>query len=193
MSGVVKEQLGGTCFAVFDDTTRANAKPNQAYAAAMEAGILTLNWVTDVLDQQIGKGKILKSDTLEGLAAQAGIRAQTLATTIETYNRDCSNGRDSQFFKDPSVLQTVENPPFYAAEIRCAIVCLTSTGLRIDSRARVLTPSDRIIAGLYAAGEATGGVLGERYIGGGNSITNAVVFGQIAGTNAAREALGQNQ
>ena len=193
MSGVVKEQLGGSCFAIFDDTTRANAKPNQAYAAAMEAGIITLNWITDVLDQQIAKGKILQSGTLEGLALQAGIRAETLTTTIETYNRDCSAGRDSQFFKDPSVMQTVEHPPYYAAEIRCAIVCLTSTGLRIDPEARVLTPADRVIAGLYAAGEAAGGVLGERYIGGGNSITNAIVFGQIAGANAARDALGQNQ
>lgn len=90
-------------------------------------------------------------------------------------------------------MQTVEHPPFYAAEIRCAIVCLTSTGLRIDPEARVLTPADRVIAGLYAAGETAGGVLGERYIGGGNSITNAIVFGQIAGANAARDALGQNQ
>jgi fumarate reductase flavoprotein subunit len=70
-------------------------------------------------------------------------------------------------------------------EIRPAIVCLTSTGLRIDSSARVLDPRDRLIPGLFAAGETTGGVLGERYIGGGNSIANAIVFGRIAGRAAA--------
>ncbi|XOV85343.1 MAG: FAD-dependent oxidoreductase [bacterium] len=193
MSGVVKDQVGGTCFAIFDDATRATAKPNQAYAAAMEAGMITLNWITDVLDQQIEKGKILKADTLEELAVLAGIRADALATTVATYNRDCRAGTDSQFFKDPSVMQTIEEPPYYAAEIRCAIVCLTSTGLRIDSKAHVLTPADQPIPGLYAAGETSGGVLGERYIGGGNSIANAIVFGQIAGTNAATDALSQNE
>jgi fumarate reductase flavoprotein subunit len=193
MSGVVKEQMGGTCFALFDDTTRANAKPHQAYAAAMEAGILTLNWVTDVLDQQIEKGKMLKADTLEELARKAGIRAATLVNTVATYNRDCRAGKDSQFFKEPSVMQPVETPPFYATEIRCAIVCLTSTGVRIDTLARVLNAADERIPGLYAAGETAGGVLGERYIGGGNSIANAIVFGQIAGRTAAREALGSNE
>ena len=193
MSGVVKEQVGGTCFAIFDDATRATAKPNQAYAAAMEAGIITLNWITDVLDQQIESGKILKAHTLEELAVLAGIRGDALATTVATYNRDCEAGTDSQFFKDPSVMQAVKKPPYYAAEIRCAIVCLTSTGLRIDSQAHVLTTADQPIPGLYAAGETSGGVLGERYIGGGNSIANAVVFGQIAGANAAADALGQNE
>jgi fumarate reductase flavoprotein subunit len=40
---------------------------------------------------------------------------------------------------------------------------------------------------LFAAGETAGGVLGERYIGGGNSIANAIVFGRIAGQQAALE------
>jgi fumarate reductase flavoprotein subunit len=31
-------------------------------------------------------------------------------------------------------------------------------------------------------------VLGERYIGGGNSIANAIVFGRIAGREAAQDA-----
>lgn len=47
----------------------------------------------------------------------------------------------------------------------------------------------RSIEGFYAAGETTGGVMGERYIGGGNSIINAIVFGRIAGESAARAAL----
>ncbi|GAA1268802.1 hypothetical protein GCM10009609_34900 [Pseudonocardia aurantiaca] len=41
------------------------------------------------------------------------------------------------------------------------------------------------IPGLFAAGEVAGGVFGDRYAGGGNAIANAVVFGRIAGRNAA--------
>ena len=59
---------------------------------------------------------------------------------------------------------------------------------RIDRNATVLDGHDQPIASLFAAGETTEGVLGERYIGGGNSIANAVVFGRIAGRSAARAA-----
>ena len=83
---------------------------------------------------------------------------------------------------------TVEVDEVYAAEIRPAIVCLTSTGLRVDRDMHVLDCADRPIGGLFSAGEVSGGVLGDRYIGGGNSIANAIVFGRVAGEQAAREA-----
>ena len=44
-----------------------------------------------------------------------------------------------------------------------------------------------VIPGLFAAGEAAGGVMGPRYVGGGNSISNAIVFGRLAGRAAAAE------
>src|SRR3546814_6530069 len=65
-------------------------------------------------------------------------------------------------------MKPVAQPPFYAAEIRPAIVCLTSTGLRVDRDMHVLDCADRPIGGLFSAGEVSGGVLGDRYIGGGN-------------------------
>jgi fumarate reductase flavoprotein subunit len=57
-----------------------------------------------------------------------------------------------------------------------------------DADARVLDSGEHPIHGLYAAGETAGGVMGARYIGGGASIANAVVFGRIAGANAAVDA-----
>ena len=44
----------------------------------------------------------------------------------------------------------------------------------------------RRVAGLWAAGEATGGIHGKERLG-GNGINDAVVFGRIAGQQAARE------
>lgn len=188
MSGVVKAQTGGSCFAIFDDRARAEARPDPRYADAFAAGTLALNWVTETLDAQIAAGKVIKGQTLEELEARCGIRPGSLATTFRRYNADAAAGFDSQFFKDGSLMKPVATPPFFAVEIRPAIVCLTSTGLRIDTSARVLDRCDRVIDGLYAAGETTGGVLGERYIGGGNSIANAIVFGRIAGGEAGRAA-----
>ncbi len=152
-------------------------------------GLIVLNWTTDRLDEQIENRKIVKADTLDELALQVGIDPAALATTVAKYNADCARGTDTAFFKDGSVMRPIATSPFYAREVRTAIVCLTSTGLRIDPDARVLDKADRPIAGLFAAGETTGGVLGERYIGGGNSIANAIVFGRIAGASAAAHSL----
>mgnify|MGYP002411793766 CR=1 FL=1 len=42
-----------------------------------------------------------------------------------------------------------------------------------------------IIPGLYAAGEVTGGIHGTNRLG-GNAIADIIVFGRIAGGNAAQ-------
>ncbi|MCR5752543.1 MAG: FAD-binding protein [Kiritimatiellae bacterium] len=57
-------------------------------------------------------------------------------------------------------------------------------GLVIDSRCRVLRPDGSPIRGLFAAGEVTGGIHGLNRIG-GNAGTEALVFGKIAGGEAA--------
>lgn len=188
MSGVVKAQTGGSCFALFDDTARAEARPDPRFADAFASGALSLNWVTETLDEQIETGRVVRAGDLDELARRCGIRPGSLHATIERYNHDCAAGGDTMFFKDPDLMKPVATPPFHAVEIRPAIVCLTSTGIRIDREAQVLDGRDRPVQGLFAAGETTGGVLGERYVGGGNSIANAVVFGRIAGRSAARAA-----
>ncbi len=187
MSGVVKSQTGGSCFAIFDAVAKSEAKPSKLYADAFAAGTIALNWVDEVLEAQVQRGRVIRADSLQELETRCGIRPGSLETTIAKYNADVRAGVDSQFFKNPAEMKPVQTPPFFAVEIKPAIVCLTSTGLRIDAQAHVLDERDRVIKGLYAAGETTGGVLGERYIGGGNSIANAIVFGRIAGRTAAGE------
>jgi len=188
MAGVVREQ-GGVAFAIFDEASRAQAEPDPVYADAFASGVLPLNWVNSVLEDMANTGRIIRANTLDEVAVRAGINAKALNATVERYNADVRRGLDSTFFKDMKVLRRIDKPPFYAAEVRPAIVCLTSTGLRIDADCHVLSTSEMVIPGLYAAGETTGGVLGDRYIGGGNSIANAIVFGRIAGAAAAAEAL----
>ncbi len=58
-------------------------------------------------------------------------------------------------------------------------------GLVIDKRCRVLRGDGTPIGGLYAAGEVTGGIHGENRIG-GNAGTETLVFGRIAGEEAAK-------
>jgi succinate dehydrogenase/fumarate reductase flavoprotein subunit len=82
----------------------------------------------------------------------------------------------------------VTTAPFYAAEMKPSTVCFTAYGLRIDRDARVLNNASTPIAGLFAAGECVGGVVGAQYVGSGNSYANVTVFGRIAGESAARHA-----
>ena len=62
-------------------------------------------------------------------------------------------------------------------------------GLVIDTRCRVLRTDGTPIPGLFAAGEVTGGIHGFNRIG-GNAGTETLVFGRIAGEEAASFAEG---
>jgi len=188
MSGVLKEQLGSECFAIFDEAARATAEPDPETMQAVRAGLMTTCWLPDLLAEFARARKLLSAPTLEELARLAGIRWPALQTTVDTCNADYAAGRDAAFFKPPALLRPIRTPPFYAARIRSAIVCFTSMGLRIDAEARVHDTADRPIPGLYAAGEAAGGVLGDRIFGGGSSMANVLVFGRIAGRNAVRDS-----
>ena len=60
-------------------------------------------------------------------------------------------------------------------------------GLKINTNTEVLDTKDQVIPGLFAAGEVTGGVHGANRLG-GNAVADIVVFGRIAGANAAAYA-----
>merc|ERR1719428_704913 len=58
-------------------------------------------------------------------------------------------------------------------------------GLKMNPDSEILRSDDSIINGLYAAGEAMGGVHGNNRLG-GNSLLDCVVFGRVSGRSAAR-------
>ena len=60
-------------------------------------------------------------------------------------------------------------------------------GVKINEKTEVLDTTGKAISGLYAAGEVTGGVHGSNRLG-GNAVADFVVFGRIAGQNAAAYA-----
>ena len=176
-AGLIQAQRGST-WAIFDEGARADAKPSpisQAY------------WVNEVLERKADEGFIHRAQTLAELADLTGVDVEGLAGTVEVYNADCDTGSDSQFFKQNG-MRTISSPPFYAAEIRPAILCWTGTGLRIDAETQVIGTDNRPVKGLYAAGETVGSLHGDVYVGGGGSFGPCIVFGKLAGTNAAQLA-----
>ena len=55
-------------------------------------------------------GHVFVTDTLDELAAQAGIDAKTLATTVEEYNRYCAQNFDELFRERPPLLTAIKGP-----------------------------------------------------------------------------------
>jgi len=62
-------------------------------------------------------------------------------------------------------------------------------GLKMNDGAEVLGKDDKVVPGLFVAGEAMGGVHGKNRLG-GNSLLDCVVFGRVSGRSAARYCTG---
>jgi len=137
-------------------------------------------------------------DTLDGLAAKVGIDPVGLTETVQRWNNLVGEGRDRDFGRgdsyydrfhgDPSAahpnLGTIEQAPYYALPVHLGAVG-TSGGPRIDVNGRVQHVRDRPIPGLYGAGNAIASPAGPAYFGGGTTIGMALVWGHIAGQDAA--------
>ena len=134
------------------------------------------------LENKLADGAVKKFDSLRQAAAFIGCPAETLEETVTRYNEFVLKGVDKDFGKKV-MLQTITYPPFYVGQERVGVHYCCG-GLKFNEKAQVLNTSEEPIAGLYVAGEASGGVHGKDRLG-GIGLTDAVVFGRIAGREAA--------
>lgn len=131
-----------------------------------------------------------KAQTLNELAGLVGLKPEVLVAEVEKYNRYVEAGKDPDFGRSTLVgiagkPVQIKTPPFYAYITRAGILT-TKGGLSADKDAHLINVFGEIIPNVYAAGEITGGVHGAGYHT-GSQLGKAVVFGRIAGKNAARE------
>jgi 3-oxosteroid 1-dehydrogenase len=149
---------------------------------------------------------IFTSDTIAGLAAKLQIDPATLVDVVRRVNLYAAKGEDPEFgrgstiydrtFGDPTckpnpALGAIQKGPFYAVPIHLGDLG-TKGGLKADHKARVLDKNNQPIAGLYAAGNATGSPFGLNYPGAGGTIGPAMVFGFIAANDIASRASNQD-
>jgi fumarate reductase flavoprotein subunit len=176
--------------AIFDEEAKQAAQPKSTFSMKKVhiPGADWEDWVEPVIDKMHAEGKVVRADTIEELAEAIGVPPASLAGAVTRYNADVEAGQDSMYLKEPSVMRPVATGPFYAVEVRLTQLGLTSVGLRIDAGARVVGEASAPVPGLFAAGECTGGVLGDVYMGSGNSLANCLTFGRIAGRSAAAES-----
>jgi len=137
------------------------------------------------LESCLKRGVVKAFDSIEALAAFNQVPLQPLRETLERYHLSLAHGRDAEFGKPLAAdLKPIENPPFYSIRLLPKVHhCMG--GVQINSHAQVLDVADhQPIPGLYAAGEMTGGIHGASRLG-STAIVDCLVFGRIAGKNAA--------
>ena len=127
-----------------------------------------------------------QDDTVEGLAKKAGLPVETVVAAVNDYNDALKNGKLKDLdppctYKDP---RPMDKDPFYAFPFESGMTT-TFGGPKINSSAQVVTLEDKPIKGLYAAGNAAGGLFFSDYIG-GSQLGGAMVFGRIAARHIAQ-------
>ncbi|MFC4066569.1 FAD-binding protein [Actinoplanes subglobosus] len=147
-------------------------------------------------------GIVRSAGSIEELAADLGMEPARLRATVERFNGFARSGVDEDFgrgrtvydnyYGDPTVkpnpnLGSIEKGPFTAVQLVPGDLG-TKGGLLTDEVARVLDASGAVIPGLYAAGNTTASVMGRTYPGPGSTIAPAVVFGYLAGRDAAAKS-----
>jgi fumarate reductase flavoprotein subunit len=181
VSGGLIDLQGGPCHVVFDEKARLGLPEGYAH------------WNADHVQAEVEAGRTLRASTLEQLADLMSVPADALVATVERWNSQLPQGEDPDFLRHVSLAAKgssdhpapIADGPFYAARILPAELVCTHAGLQIDGSAAVLDRVGNPVPGLYAAGEAGAGILGARYVGGGNAVANALTMGRIAGLGAA--------
>ncbi|WP_209308885.1 FAD-dependent oxidoreductase [Blastococcus sp. CT_GayMR16] len=180
----ILDDHGGQAWAIFDEAARLALPPGYA------------DWTPDRVLAEVAGGRTAQAEDLAALAGRIGVPAAALEATLARWNVTLPLGQDPAFARSESLRAKgvteppapIARPPFYAVRMLPAQLVVTHTGLRIDEDARVLDRTGATVPGLSAAGEAGGGVLGPRYVGGGNAVANALTMGRIAGRTAAADA-----
>lgn len=153
------DNLGGTgAYLIFDRDIRSRVKVIEFYDHV---------------------GLVKSGENLDELAQAINVDDQTLQQTVYDWNSAVESQNDVKFGRTTGMERNISDGPFYAIHIAPA-VHYTMGGVSINHKTQVLNTDDKVIAGLFAAGEVSGGLHGNNRIG-GNSIAETVIFGRQAG------------
>ena len=156
-----------SAWVIFDEQVRANNK---------------------AADEYIAKGFELSAPTPEELAVKLNMNPHDLAETLERYNLFVVAKKDEDFGRTTALRHPLNQGPFFAIRIAPG-VHHTMGGVVINTDTAVLDSQKQPITGAWAAGEVAGGIHGANRIG-GNAVADIIIFGILAGRNAAALARG---
>lgn len=157
LSEAILDQPNQEVFLIFNDSIKASLASSNDY---------------------INMDIVMTANSLSELAETMRVDRQSFAQTVESYNQYVEQGEDLAFGRR-ALERKIDEGPFYAIQVIPGVhYCMG--GILIDDKARAIDDNNNPVLGLYASGEATGGIHGLNRLG-GNSLLDAIVFGRIAG------------
>merc|ERR1711879_758988 len=153
-----------------------------------------------------GRGLMESYSNMSEFAQKRGIPLANIEATFKSYNEiaakqeaDPENGPyeaygggkswdqwGKKFFHN---LPMDANDSFHVAVVT-PVIHYCMGGLKINPDAECMS-GEKVVDGLYGAGEAAGGIHGNNRLG-GNSLLDCVVFGRVSARSAARYLTAQN-
>jgi Succinate dehydrogenase/fumarate reductase, flavoprotein subunit len=140
-----------------------------------------------------------RADNLRDLAAKIGVDPDGLEQTVARWNENVRQGADPDFGRGTTFFEnlgggggnaeanlgTIEQAPFYALPVYAGTLG-TNGGPRINADGQVISLRGKPIAGLYAAGNASMGIMGQAYASAGGTLGPGMTMGYLAGIAAGR-------
>ena len=167
-----------------DRKTRADAILEKGHPCIVFADEKGVECSGRQIEHCLKKGVVKKFEQINAVADYYKIPARVLKDTLKTFNNYVENRLDEAFGKPIlSNASPLTHPPYYCMRV-WPKVHHTMGGVLINANAQVLDLSKKPLKGFYAAGEVTGGVHGASRLS-ACAITDCLVFGRIAGRNAA--------
>ncbi len=189
-----KSRIGGalefyprhSMWTIFDENVRLAgplAMTRTQYPGGWLKQVERYTW-SDDNSTEIEAGWIIRADSIRELAERLEIDPDGLEEEIARFNVACEAGRDPSFNRSGGSMAPIRRAPFYGYRWGNMLIA-TLGGLRKDARARVLDTRGEPIPGLYCAGEICSTYTWA--LSGGQSISDALAFGRIAGREVVAE------
>lgn len=126
-------------------------------------------------------GAVVEAPTLDELAKKTGMNAENLKKAIADYNAVVSGKAKDKlgFVANNKDDKQMTEGPWYACR-KVPTVHHTMGGIKINVKSQVINTKGKVIQGLYAVGEVTGGIHGSNRLG-GNAIADIMTFGHAVG------------
>ena len=131
----------------------------------LRARIIVPSYYTmyDEVETAIAAGQCFKADTLEALGEAIGFENQAIyQKSIADYQEVLATGNDPLFGKRVDMMPSLSEGPFYAVKVISAIDG-TYNGIRVNENMQALNGDYQPIAGLYVAGQDSGGFFSYPY------------------------------
>ncbi|MEF9943975.1 MAG: FAD-binding protein, partial [Burkholderiaceae bacterium] len=162
------DQAGGVTYQIWDESIRQYA---------LNGGFFIKRYEDRVKDS------LIVGNTIAEVASKAGLDPAAVEATIKEYNGYVDGGKDLRFGRTTKTLDfgkivKIEKAPFYIMPSRTVLLS-TYCGIKINEKAEVIDVFGKVIPGLYAAGEVSGGFHGASYLG-STAFGKALVFGYVA-------------